>query len=89
MNDSNDIQLFEDQRIRTAWDETQEKWFFSVVDVIAVLTEQPTQRGASNYWAKLKERLSAEGFQLLTSCQQLRETVDFLRPISSASRACV
>lgn len=69
------IQLFENQRIRTAWDEEREEWFFSVVDVIAVLTEQNTPRGASNYWAKLKQRLSEEGAgQLLTNCQQLKLT---------------
>lgn len=67
------IQLFEDKRIRTAWDEEKEEWFFSVVDVIAVLTDQPNQRGASNYWAKLKQRLKEEGAdQLLTNCQQLK-----------------
>ena len=72
--ESNDkIQLFEDKRIRTAWDEEQEEWYFSVVDVVAVLTDQPTQRGASNYWAKLKQRLKEEGAdQLLTNCQQLK-----------------
>ena len=51
MNDG--IQLFEDKRIRMAWDEEREEWLFSVVDVVGVLTEQPKQRGASNYWAKL------------------------------------
>lgn len=69
------IQLFENKRIRTAWDEEEEEWYFSVVDVVAVLTDQPTQRGASNYWAKLKERLRAEGAnELLTNCQQLKMT---------------
>ena len=69
------IQLFENKRIRTAWDEEAEEWYFSVVDVVAVLTDQPTQRGASNYWAKLKERLRAEGAnELLTNCQQLKMT---------------
>jgi len=72
MEESNKIQLFEDKRIRTAWDEAGEKWLFSIVDVVGVLTEQPTQRGASNYWAKLKERIIDEGFQLLTNCQQLK-----------------
>ena len=71
--DDNNIQLFEDKRIRTAWNEEKEEWLFSVVDVVGVLTDQPTQRGASNYWAKLKERLNKEGAnQLLTNCQQLR-----------------
>ena len=73
MEQNDKIQLFEDKRIRTAWDEEKEEWFFSVVDVIAILTDQPSQRGASNYWAKLKQRLKEEGAnQLLTSCQQLK-----------------
>ena len=67
------IQLFEDQSIRVAWDAEREEWYFSIVDVVAVLTEQETLRGASNYWAKWKERLKAEGAnQLLTNCQQLK-----------------
>lgn len=73
MSDQNKIQLFEDQKIRTAWDTEKEVWYFSVTDVIAVLTEQPTARGASNYWAKLKQRLKEEGAdELLTNCQQLK-----------------
>ena len=71
--DENKIQLFEDQKIRTAWDEEKEKWYFFVIDVVGVLTEQTSQRGASNYWAKLKERLKGEGAsELLTNCQQLK-----------------
>ncbi len=69
------IQLFENQKIRTAWDETSEEWYFSIVDVVGILTNQDTQRGASNYWAKLKERLKNEGAnELLTNCQQLKMT---------------
>lgn len=71
--DENKIQIFEDKKIRTAWDEDEEEWYFSVVDVVRVLTDQPTQRGASNYWAKLKQRMKEEGAdQLLTNCQQLK-----------------
>ncbi len=66
------IQLFEDQKIRVAWDEQQEEWYFSVVDVVAVLTEQPTYDGARNYWKVLKKRLSDEGSQLVTECNQLK-----------------
>lgn len=67
------LQLFESQKIRTAWDEEKEQWYFSIVDVVAVLTDQSDQRGASNYWAKLKQRLKEEGAdQLLTNCQQLK-----------------
>lgn len=73
MSQSDTIQLFEDKRIRTAWDEEREDWYFSIVDVVAVLTNQPDQRSASNYWAKLKQRLKEEGAdQLLTNCQQLK-----------------
>ena len=68
-----DIKLFEESPIRTAWDEEKEEWYFSVVDVVGVLTEQTTQRGASNYWAKLKQRFKEEGAtELLTNCQQLK-----------------
>lgn len=75
MDNNDKIQIFEDKKIRTAWNEETEEWYFSVVDVVGVLTEQSTQRGASNYWAKLKERLKAEGAdQLLTNCQQLKMT---------------
>ena len=73
MAQNDKIQLFENKRIRTAWDEEKEEWNFSIVDVVAVLTDQPDQRGASNYWAKLKQRLKEEGAdQLLTNCQQLK-----------------
>jgi hypothetical protein len=70
--DNNKIQFFGSKHIRTAWVESEEEWYFSVVDVVAVLTEQATPRSASNYWAKLKERLMEEGSQLLTNCQQLK-----------------
>jgi len=72
---SDHIQLFEDQRIRMAWDAEKEEWLFSIVDVIGVLTDQPTPRNASTYWAVLKKRLNEEGAdQLLTNCKQLRMT---------------
>jgi hypothetical protein len=77
MGENNKIQLFEDKRIRTAWDEEKEDWFFSVVDVVGVLTEQPTQRNASTYWAVLKKRLMGEGAgQLLTNCKRLKMTAE-------------
>ena len=73
MTENDKLQIFENQPIRTAWDEAEEEWFFSVVDVVKALTEQSSPRGASNYWAKLKERLKAEGAsELLTNCQQLK-----------------
>jgi len=73
--DGNNFQLFESKRIRTAWDEENEVWLFSIVDVVGVLTEQPTQRNASTYWAVMKKRLIEEGAdQLLTNCKQLKLT---------------
>lgn len=73
--DNDKIQLFEDKKIRTAWDEEKEEWYFSVVDVVGVLTDQDTPRNASTYWAVLKKRLKAEGAdELLTNCKQLKMT---------------
>ena len=75
MGQSDRIQLFEDKRIRTAWDAEKEEWYFSIVDVVAVLTDQPDARRASTYWAVLKKRLNDEGAgQLLTNCKQLKMT---------------
>lgn len=69
-NDSNEsLQLFEDQAIRTAWDEENEEWYFSVVDVIGVLTESPNP---NNYWKVLKKRLKGEGNESVTNCNQLK-----------------
>ena len=65
------VQLFEDQPIRTAWFEDEEEWYFSIVDVIGALTEQPSIDGARNYWKVLKNRLKEEGSQLVTNCNQL------------------
>ena len=56
MTENDKLQMFEDQAIRTAWDEETEEWYFSIVDVVKALTEQATVRGASNSWAKRKER---------------------------------
>lgn len=72
MTQNDKIQLFEDKRIRTAWDEEKEAWYFSVVDVVAVLTDQPDQRHAAKYWSVLKTRLKKEGSELTTNCSQLK-----------------
>ncbi len=71
---SDTIQLYESQPIRTAWDEEKEEWFFSIVDVIGVLTDQPDSRHAAKYWSVLKVRLKAEGSELTTNCSQLKMT---------------
>jgi len=67
----NEIQLFEDSRIRTAWDEEREEWLFSVVDIMAILTENDYQ-AARNYWKVLKSRLIDEGSEPVTICNQLK-----------------
>ena len=73
MSNTESLQLFEDQPIRTAWDADAEEWYFSIVDVVGVLTEQPDARHASTYWAVLKKRLNEEGAsELLTNCKQLK-----------------
>jgi len=66
---NNEIKRFEDKKVRTLWDAGPEKWYFSIVDVIAVLTESPNPR---KYWSVLKTRLKAEGSQLATNCSQLK-----------------
>ena len=73
MSNTESLQLFEDQPIRSAWDDEAEEWYFSIVDVVGVLTEQPDARHASTYWAVLKKRLNEEGAsELLTNCKQLK-----------------
>lgn len=71
---ADNIQLYEDQPIRTAWVEDEEEWYFSIVDVVGVLTEQTDYQKARKYWNKLKQRLSEEGSQLVTNCHQLKMT---------------
>jgi nitrogen fixation-related uncharacterized protein len=72
MRNTESLQLFEDQPIRTAWDAEAEEWYFSIVDVVGVLTDQPDTRHAAKYWSVLKVRLNAEGSELPTNCSQLK-----------------
>lgn len=71
MNENEQLQLFEDQAIRTAWDEENEEWYFSVVDVVSVLTDAKDYDTARNYWKVTKKRLKDEDSQLVTDCNQL------------------
>ena len=71
MAQSDKIQLFEDKRIRTAWDEEKGEWYFSIVDVVAVLTDSPNPQ---TYWRVLKKRLKDEGNETVTSCNALKMT---------------
>ena len=67
-----DIKKFEDRPIRTAWDAEKEEWYFSIVDVVCVLIDQPDFQTGRKYWNKLKQRLNDEGSELVTKCHQLK-----------------
>ena len=69
MNKETTIKLFSDQKIRTHWDEEQEKWYFSIADVVSVLSESVNPQA---YWRKLKQRLRAEGNETVTNCHGLK-----------------
>ncbi|WP_278816871.1 BRO-N domain-containing protein [Leyella stercorea] len=72
MVNKNSIKLFGNDKIRAIWNDEQEKWYFSVVDVVAVLTESKDFQTARKYWNKLKQRLKEEGFEPVTNCHQLK-----------------
>ena len=83
MADETLIHFFNGKQIRYVWSEEDEKYYYSIVDVVSVLTEQPNARGASTYWAVLKNRLKEEGAdELLTNCKQLK-----LRAIDGKNRS--
>ncbi len=66
------LQIFNEKKVRTAWNAEKEEWYFSVVDVVAVLTDSTNYLTARKYWNKLKQRFSAEGSELVTNCHQLK-----------------
>ena len=72
MTQKHKIQLFEDKKVRTVWDDEQQKWYFSLVDVCGVLTDQPDYDRAKNYWKVTKSRLIKEGNESVTKCNQLK-----------------
>ena len=72
MTKKQEIKIFEDKKVRTAWDDKKEKWYFSIVDVCGVLTDQPDYEHARNYWKVLKHRLVKEGNETVTNCNQLK-----------------
>ncbi len=72
MSDIEKIQLFENKKVRTAWDEEKQEWFFSIVDVCRILTDQPSHDRARNYWKVLKNRLVKEGSEVVTKCNRLK-----------------
>jgi hypothetical protein len=72
MKQQTEIKIFEEKKVRTLWDEENEKWYLSIIDVIAILTEQPNFQRARNYWKVLKHRLAKEGNETVTNCNQLK-----------------
>lgn len=72
MDNRMSIKLYEEKQVRTAWNADEEKWYFSIVDVVCVLTEQPDFQTGRKYWNKLKQRLKDEGSELVTKCHQLK-----------------
>jgi len=80
MTDIEKTHFFEQKKVRTAWDEEKQEWFFSIVDVCGVLTDQPTHERARNYWKVLKNRLVKEGSELVTKCNRLKLTAEDGKP---------
>jgi len=72
MGENNKIKIFEDKRVRMEWSEEEQDWYLSIVDVVEVLTGQPTHDGARKYWSVVKSRLKKEGSELTTICSQLK-----------------
>jgi hypothetical protein len=72
MNSKTAIKIFEQSKVRTAWNDETEKWYFSVTDIVAVLTSQPDYKKAQSYWTTLKNRLKKEGSEIVTKCDKLK-----------------
>ena len=72
------LQLFEQRKVRTVWDDKEEKWYFSVVDVVSILTDSDYQ-AARKYWKVLKGRLVKEGYETVTNCYQLKLKVQEMK----------
>ena len=72
MTQKQSLQIFEDRKIRTVWDDEQEKWYFSIIDTIEVLTDSKDYTTARKYWNKLKQRLKEEGNETVTNCHQFK-----------------
>ena len=72
MTKKESIKLFEEKKVRTVWDEEQEKWYFSIVDVVGILAESKDYQTARKYWNKLKQRLKEEGFEPVTNCHRFK-----------------
>jgi DNA-damage-inducible protein D len=73
---SDSIKLFENRKVRSQYDSESEIWYFSIVDIVGILTEQPTVDRARNYWKVLKNRLLKEGNESVTKCNQLKMSAE-------------
>ena len=70
------LKIFEEKQVRSHWNEEQENWYFSVIDIVAVLTEQKDYKKAQSYWTTLKPRLKNEGSEVVTKCDKLKLIAD-------------
>jgi hypothetical protein len=70
------LKIFEEKQVRSHWNEEQENWYFSVIDIVAVLTEQKDYKKAQSYWTTLKHRLKNEGSEVVTKCDKLKLIAD-------------
>jgi hypothetical protein len=68
----NNLKIFEEKKVRSVWSDEKQKWFFSVIDIVAILTNQDDYSASRNYWKVLKHRLNQEGSELVTNCNQLK-----------------
>ena len=72
MKKDTSIRFFEEKKVRSVWNEQNEKWYFSVIDIISVLTDQIDYKKAQSYWTTLKGRLKKEGSEVVTNCDKLK-----------------
>ena len=72
MEKNSAVKLFEEKQVRSIWDAATEKWYFSVIDIVAVLTDQIDYKKAQSYWTTLKGRLKKEGSEVVTKCDKLK-----------------
>ena len=83
------IKLFEQKEVRSLWSDEDEKWYFSIIDIISILTDQPTHQGARNYWKVLKSRLVKEGNETVTNCNRLKLLAEDGKMLSGPSPTLV
>ena len=72
MEEKTSIKIFQDTKVRSIWNEENEKWYFSIIDIVSILTEQAEYKKAQSYWTTLKNRLKKEGSEIVTNCDKLK-----------------